>query len=273
MTDRPTIRLRRRRREGILSPMTGPTIGKTETALLNRLASRKALFFVLLDPDSGTPESVVEAGLLAARHGADALLLGGSFIGNPHFPRIAAELKQNAGVPVILFPGGASQVVPGADAILFTTLLSGRNPQYLVDEQVRGGLLVKGLGMEAIPTAYLLVESGAMTAVEYISNTKPLPSDKPGITAAHAVAAELLGLRWVYLEAGSGARNPVPAPTVAAVRKATGLTVIVGGGLRRPEDARERVLAGAHAIVVGNLFEKDRDPKLFEEFAKAVHGE
>lgn len=253
--------------------MTGLTLGKTETALVDRLASRKALFFVLLDPDSGSPESVVEAGLLAARHGADALLLGGSFIGNPHFPRIAAELKKDAGIPVILFPGGAAQVVPGPDAILFTTLLSGRNPQYLVDEQVRGGLLVKGLGMEAIPTAYLLVESGRMTAVEYISNTKPLPADKPAIAAAHAVAAELLGLRWVYLEAGSGAQNPVPVEMVGAVRKTTGLKVIVGGGLRKPEDAAVRVAAGAHAIVVGNLFEQNRDAQLFEAFAKAVHGE
>jgi phosphoglycerol geranylgeranyltransferase len=255
-------------------------IGKIEQGLTDRLQTRKALFFVLLDPDSGTPESIVEAGLLAAQHGADALLLGGSFVGNPHFPRIAAELKkgtgqlapaQAGGIPVILFPGGASQVIPGPDAILFTTLLSGRNPQYLVDEQVKGGLLVKALGIEAIPTAYLLVESGRMTAVEYISNTKPLPADKPGIAAAHAVAAELLGLRWAYLEAGSGAERPVPVPLVAAVRKSTGLKLIVGGGIRRPEDARDRVLAGADAIVVGNLFENDRNPALFREFAAAVH--
>jgi phosphoglycerol geranylgeranyltransferase len=247
-------------------------IGKTETALLEALKTRKALFFVLLDPDSGAPETIVANGLLAARHGADALLLGGSFVGNPHFPRIATELKKGTSIPVILFPGGASQVIPGPDAILFTTLLSGRNPQYLIDEQVKGGLLVKGLGMEAIPTAYLLVESGRMTAVEYISNTKPLPSDKPGIAAAHAVAAELLGLRWAYLEAGSGAERPVPVPIVGAVRKSTGLKLIVGGGLRNPQDARERVLAGADAIVVGNLFEKDQNPALFEEFATAVHG-
>ncbi len=245
--------------------------GKIETALVDALKTRKALFFVLLDPDAGAPESVVECGLLAAQHGADALLLGGSFVGNPHFPRIASELKKGTDLPIILFPGGASQVIPGPDAILFTTLLSGRNPQYLVDEQVRGGLLVKGLGMEAIPTAYLLVESGRMTAVEYISNTKPLPSDKPGIAAAHAVAAELLGLRWVYLEAGSGAERPVPVEMVAAVRKSTGLKLIVGGGLRNPQDVRDRVLAGADAIVVGNLFEKDRNSALFEEFAKAAH--
>jgi putative glycerol-1-phosphate prenyltransferase/phosphoglycerol geranylgeranyltransferase len=193
-------------------------------------------------------------------------------VGNPYFTKIATDIKKETDVPVILFPGGASQVIPGPDAILFTTLLSGRNPQYLVDEQVKGALLVKGLGMEAIPTAYLLVESGRMTAVEYISNTKPLPSDKPGIAAAHAVAAELLGLRWVYLEAGSGAQNPVPPDMVKGVRKATGLKLIVGGGIRDPEQARERVAAGADAIVIGNLFEKDKDPALFTRFADAVHG-
>ena len=251
--------------------MTAITVGKTETALAERLKTRKALFFVLLDPDSGSVESVVEAGLLAARHGADALLLGGSFVGNPYFTKIATDIKKETDIPVILFPGGASQVIPGPDAILFTTLLSGRNPQYLVDEQVKGALLVKGLGMEAIPTAYLLVESGRMTAVEYISNTKPLPSDKPGIAAAHAVAAELLGLRWIYLEAGSGAQNPVPPEMVKTVRKVTPLKLIVGGGIRTPDQARERVAAGADAIVIGNLFEKEKDPALFTEFANAVH--
>jgi phosphoglycerol geranylgeranyltransferase len=251
--------------------MTAITIGKTETALTEALKTRKALFFVLLDPDSGSPESVVEAGVLAAKHGADALLLGGSFVGNPYFSKIATEIKKQTSIPLILFPGGSSQVIPGPDAILFTTLLSGRNPQYLIEEQVKGALMVKGLGMEAIPTAYLLVESGRMTAVEFISNTKPLPSDKPGIAAAHAVAAELLGLRWAYLEAGSGAQNPVPPEMVKTVRKATNLKLIVGGGIRRPEQARERVLAGADAIVIGNLFEKEKDPVLFTEFAAAVH--
>lgn len=246
-------------------------IGKIETALIEELKSRKALFFVLLDPDSGTTEQVVESGLLAAKHGADALLLGGSFVGNANFTKISAGLKKETTLPVILFPGGCSHVVPGPDAILFTTLLSGRNPQYLVDEQVKGAVLVKGLGMEALPTAYLLVESGRTTAVEFISNTRPLPADKPSIAAAHAMAAELLGLRWVYLEAGSGALNPVPADMVRMVRKATPLKVIVGGGIRTPQEARERVLAGADAIVIGNLFEKEKDPARFREFADAVH--
>ena len=246
-------------------------IGKIETNLIEGLKTRKALFFVLLDPDSGSTEHVVECGLKAAKHGADALLLGGSFVGNANFTKISAELKKETSLPIILFPGGCSHVVPGPDAILFTTLLSGRNPQYLIDEQVKGAVLVKGFGIEALPTAYLLVESGKTTAVEFISNTRPLPSDKPGIAAAHAMAAELLGLRWVYLEAGSGAQNPVPTQMVQVVRASTPLKLIVGGGIRTPKEARERVLAGADAIVIGNLFEKEKDPALFIEFASAVH--
>lgn len=245
--------------------------GPVETKLNEALDRVKTLFFVLLDPDSGPAESVIESGLKAARHGADAILLGGSFVGNPAFTQIALALKKETRAPVILFPGGCSHISPGLDAILFTTLISGRNPQFLIDEQVRGGVLVRALRMEALPTAYMLIESGRTTAVEYISNTRPIPADKPAIAAAHAIAAELMGQRWVYLEAGSGAQNAVPVPVVAAVRASVGLRVIVGGGIRTPEQARERVEAGAHAIVVGNLFEKSRDEGLFRDFVQAVH--
>ena len=245
--------------------------GPVEKRLLESLGRGKSLFFVLLDPDSGPAETVIESGLKAVRHGADAILLGGSFMGNPAFTPIAQALKRETQVPVILFPGGCSHISPGLDAILFTSLISGRNPQFLIDEQVRGAVLVRGLRMEAIPTAYMLIESGRTTAVEYISNTRPIPSDKPAIAAAHAMAAELMGQRWVYLEAGSGALNAVPPTVVAAVRAAVDLKVIVGGGIRTPEQARERVKAGAHAIVVGNLFEKHKDEALFKELVAAVH--
>ncbi len=245
-------------------------IGKVETQLLEGLKQKRALFFNLLDPDSTTPERIVAAGKLAAENGADALLLGGSFIGNPNFAGIAKELKAT-GKPIILFPGGSGHVTPGPDAILFTSLVSGRNPQYLIDEQVKGAIMVKKYGLEAIPTAYLLVESGKTTAVEWISNTRPLPADKPAIAAAHVLAAEMLGMRWAYLEAGSGAQNPVPLELIAASRALTTATLIVGGGIRTPEQAAERVAAGAQAIVIGNHFEKNADPALVQAFAKAIH--
>jgi len=246
--------------------------GPIENRLAQSLEKVRSLFFVLLDPDSDSADGIIESGLRAAKHGADALLLGGSFVGNPNFMRIAQGIKKETPVPVILFPGGCSHVTPGPDAILFTTLISGRNPQYLIDEQVKGAVLVRGLKMEAIPTAYLLIESGRTTAVEYISNTRPIPSDKPAIAAAHAMAAELMGQRWVYLEAGSGALNAVPAKMVQAVRASVQMKVIVGGGIRTPEQARERAEAGAHAIVVGNHFESNQDAGLIKAFVQAVHG-
>ncbi len=247
-------------------------LGPIEITLNEKLKTQRALFIVLLDPDSTSAEQIIKSGLVAVEQGADALFLGGSFIGNPNFQQISKGLKEKTSVPIILFPGGCSHVTPGPDAILFTTLISGRNPQYLIDEQVKGAVLVKGLGMEAIPTAYLLIESGKTTAVEYISNTRPIPSDKPAIAAAHAMAAELMGQRWLYLEAGSGAMNAVPCPMIQMTRHATSLNVIVGGGIKTPDQARERVEAGAHAIVIGNLFETSKDPALFKDFANAIHG-
>ncbi len=246
--------------------------GPIENRLVQNLEKVRSLFFTLLDPDSGSAAEIIECGLKSARAGVDAILLGGSFIGNPAFTPIAQALKKETNIPVVLFPGGCSHISPGLDAILFTSLISGRNPQFLIDEQVRGAVLVRGLKMEAIPTAYMLIESGRTTAVEYISNTRPIPSDKPAIAAAHAMAAELMGQRWVYLEAGSGAMNAVPPKVVAAVRASVDLKVIVGGGIRTPEQARERVEAGAHAIVVGNLFESSKDEGLVKDFVQAAHG-
>jgi len=240
--------------------------GPIENRLVQSLEKVRSLFFVLLDPDSESAEGIIESGLRAAKHGADALLLGGSFVGNPNFMRIAQGIKKETQVPVILFPGGCSHVTPGPDAILFTTLISGRNPQYLIDEQVKGAVLVRGLKMEALPTAYLLIESGRTTAVEFISNTRPIPSDKP------AIAAALMGQRWVYLEAGSGALNAVPTKMVQIVRASVQMKVIVGGGIRTPEQAQERAEAGAHAIVVGNHFEANQDEGLIKAFVQAVHG-
>ena len=150
-------------------------IGKTESALNAAIEKRGALFAVLLDPDTSDDTALLKAGSMAAENGADLLLVGGSFMGNFKLPDQVAALKKEVSLPVVLFPGGASQVVPGFDAVLFITLVSGRNPNYLIDEQVRGGVLIRSLGMEAIPTAYELINSGKSTAVEYISNTSPIP--------------------------------------------------------------------------------------------------
>ena len=162
-------------------------------------------------------------------------------------------------------------MVPGFDAMLFMTLVSGRNPNYLIDEQVRGGVLVRSLQMEAIPTAYQLINSGKSTAVEYISATFPVPADKPKLSMVHSIAAELMGMRYVYLEAGSGAEHPVPLEHILYTRKSTELKIIVGGGIRTPKAAAERVTAGAQIIVTGTIWESEKDPSLLREFASAIH--
>jgi len=230
-----------------------------------------ALFAVLLDPDSSESDVFLETGKMAFENGADLILVGGSLVGNANLPTKVAELKKIIDIPVILFPGGASQVVPGFDAMLFTSLVSGRNPQYLIEEQLKGGLIVKALGIEAFPTAYILINSGPATAVEYISNTRAIPANKPKLTMAHAIASELMGMRWAYLEAGSGADNPVPLEHIIMTRKATSLSIIAGGGITVPQDAKARVKAGANVIVTGTIWEKNMDANLMKEFAEAVH--
>ncbi|MDR3002030.1 MAG: geranylgeranylglyceryl/heptaprenylglyceryl phosphate synthase [Fibromonadaceae bacterium] len=243
---------------------------KTEEKLTAKIKEH-ALFAVLLDPDSSESDVFLETGKMAFEAGADLVLVGGSLIGNAGLPKKIAELKKLIDIPIILFPGGASQVVPGFDAMLFTSLVSGRNPQYLIEEQLRGGLMVKALGIEAFPTAYILINSGPATAVEFISNTKAIPANKPKLTMAHAVASELMGMRWVYLEAGSGAENPVPLEHITLTRKATNLNIIAGGGITSPQDAHARVKAGAGVVVTGTIWEKNPDINLMREFANAIH--
>jgi len=244
---------------------------KIEENLIAKIKEH-ALFAVLLDPDSSETDAFCEIGKAAFEAGADLLLVGGSLIGNANLPKKVAELKSLVKIPVVLFPGGASQVVPGFDAMLFTSLVSGRNPQYLIEEQLKGGLIVKSLGIEAFPTAYMLINSGPATAVEYISNTKPIPENKPKLTMAHAVAAELMGMRWTYLEAGSGAEKPIPLEHITLTRKATNLNIIAGGGIITTKDATARVQAGANVIVTGTIWEKNLDINLMKEFARSIHG-
>jgi putative glycerol-1-phosphate prenyltransferase/phosphoglycerol geranylgeranyltransferase len=246
-------------------------LGPIESQLLETIHLRKALFIVLLDPGAESSEDIIASGVSAARAGADCLLIGGSYINNPDFENVSRSLKQEASIPLILFPGAASQVTLGPDAILFTSLISGRNANYLIEEQVQGAPLVKSYQIEPIPTAYMLIESGKATAVEEVSQTKPIPANEPHTTVDHALAAEMMGQRWIYLEAGSGAERPVPVEMITETRKSSKLNLIVGGGIRTPESAAERVAAGAHGIVVGNLFEKKKDPTLFQAFSEAIH--
>lgn len=238
--------------------------------LLNlRLKGEKGLF-VLIDPDKGTPENLSFQAEHAQNAGVTAILVGGSILNKDDFDRAAQSMKEALTIPLIVFPGGASQVSAFADAILFLSLISGRNPQFLIGEHVAAAPVIKQLGIEAIPTAYMLIESGGITAIEFVSNTKPIPRDQSAISIAHALAGEMLGMKLIYLEAGSGAKQTVPREMISAVAENIGIPLIVGGGIRTPEQAREAAEAGADFIVVGNALEKTEDDGLLKDIAAAI---
>lgn len=204
--------------------------------------------------------------------GADGILVGSSFTLGDRLGQVVSALKRGCDLPVILFPGNAHHLTAEADALLFLTLLSGRNPLYLVEEQVRSAPLVKESGIEPIATGYLLVGADLSRTVHYVSGTTPIPPSRPEIAMAHALAAEYMGMKLVYLEAGSGAAGAVPPELIRSVREYITLPIIAGGGIREPGQAAAARGAGADIIVVGDALEKDRSGELARRFADAVHG-
>ncbi len=229
-------------------------LGRVEAELKRKKESGEKLFFLLSDPEKPLEPSLVKK---FAEHGADALLIGGSLNVTPyHIDEYIAKLR-NEGIrlPFILFPGGLNNIAGSADAILFMTLLNSLDPYWIIGAQVSAAPLIKMLGLEAIPTGYIIVGHGG--AAGHIGRALPVPYENTYVLGAYAAAAELLGLRALYLEAGSGAPRPVPVEGVASARRGgEELLLIVGGGIRDKETAREIVGAGADAIVVGTLAEK-----------------
>lgn len=238
--------------------------------LVKRAKHDGANHFVLLDPDKESPGVLADRACLCEDVGVDGLLVGGSYIRQGEFEKAAKAIYQAVNIPVILFPGESGQVNPYADAILFMSLISGRNPEFLIGQQVRGAPLVKKFGLETIPTGYILVESGSPTSVELASNTRPIPRGETDIAVAHALAAQYFGMQAVYLEAGSGAKSTVPDAMITKVAKETDLSVIVGGGIRTPTEARAKVRAGAEFIVTGTIFEGKTKAGLLKEILKAI---
>ena len=243
----------------------------TYKKLLEIRKDRGAGYLVLLDPDNYSLERVTEHANQMADCGVDAILVGGSLLFNSHFDEFVKAVRQGTNLPVIIFPGSSRQISPYADAILFLSLISGRNSNYLIGEQVVAAPIIRALKLEPISTGYVLIESGNTTTVEYLSGTRPIPRHKAEIAVAHALAAEYLGMKMLYFEAGSGAEFSVPSEMIKAVSEQIQLPMIVGGGIRTPEQAHKKAESGASFIVTGNILERKRDPELLRAFADAVH--
>lgn len=240
--------------------------------LLEKITTDRALYLILLDPDRFHVADLEEFANRCAEAGVDGFLVGGSLMVSGDFDFAIKKLKNLTHLPVIIFPGGLSQISPYADAILFLSIISGRNPEHLIGKHVLAAPTIKKYGLEAISTGYMLVESGRRTTAEYMSGSMPIPRHKPEIAVATALAAEFLGMKFVYLEGGSGADQPVPSEMVYAVSKNLNIPVIVGGGIRTPETAAIMVESGAKVVVTGNHFEDKKNWGLLKDFADAVKG-
>lgn len=226
-------------------------------------------FVVLFDPDKLRLGNLSQAVELAAACGVDYFFIGGSLVVNNMLDEVLTEIRRHCSIPLVLFPGNSFQLSYRADALLFLSLISGRNPELLIGQHVIAAPFLKMSPLEIISTGYMLVDGGVPTSVQYMSNTYPIPAHKTDIAVCTALAGEMLGLKLLYLEAGSGAKTPVSTEMIEAVSSAVNVPLIVGGGVRTPEKVAESLRAGADLVVVGNALEKD--PGLIREMAAAAH--
>ena len=223
---------------------------------------------VLFDPDKLRLKRLEQTLDLAVDCGVDYFFIGGSLVVNNMLDSLLAQIRQRCPIPLVLFPGNSFQLSYRADAILFLSLISGRNPELLIGQHVISAPFLKMSPLEIISTGYILVDSGVMTAVQYMSNTYPIPAHKDDIAVCTALAGELLGLKTMYLDAGSGAKTPVSESMIESVSGAVSVPLIVGGGIRTPEKIAANFRAGADMVVVGTAFEND--PALIREMAGAA---
>lgn len=242
-------------------------------AIYNKLTTRKSegkkSFVVLIDPDKTSTKNAdvllshCEEGLV------DFIFVGGSLVVTDHLDDLVQHIKKESSIPVILFPGSPSQITRFADALLYLSLISGRNPELLIGQHVISAPTVKKSGLEVISTGYMVVDGGAPTTVSYISNANPIPSDKNEIAICTAMAGEMLGMKLIYMDAGSGAKTPITETMINAVASHINIPLIIGGGIKDPEKAYRNCQAGADIIVVGNAIEKDAF--LIKEISAAIH--
>lgn len=223
---------------------------------------------LLIDPDITDHAQLSHLLEIAKLSEVDYLFYGGSLITKDRFEPGLKLIREQSNLSVILFPGNAFQVSNHADAILYLSLISGRNPEFLIGQQVQAAHAIENSGLEIMPTGYLLIEGGRLTTAHYMSNTLPIPANKPEVAVSTALAGKQLGLQMIYLDAGSGAKYPISANMISAVNQKVNLPLIVGGGLRTTADVRNALTAGADVVVVGTAAEKN--PESFMELADEV---
>ncbi len=219
--------------------------------------NNKKIMVALLDPDSEDFDGLDKKITLIEKSDIDFILVGGSTTWNNNFERFTEKVKSLSSTPVIIFPGSAEQISSAADAILFLSLLSGRNPRYLIEEQIKAASILKNINLEVIPTGYILIDGGRRTTVELVSGTRPISQDNIGKIVDTAYAAQLLGMELVYLECGSGAKFSVKEEVIKQVKAAIDIPLIVGGGIKNREEIEKKFKAGADIVVVGNVLEND----------------
>ncbi len=225
--------------------------------LYTSLSEKKKQLAVLIDPDKYTSKSLIDISTVAGKAMVSYFLIGGSLLENDNLDNTIRVIKDNCDIPVIIFPGDVLQINGRADAILLLSLISGRNPELLIGKHVVAAPYLKKSGLEILPTGYMLIESGRPTTASYMSNSFPIPNNKDGIAVSTALAGEMLGLKLIYMDGGSGALTPIPLSMIEKVKSEISVPLIIGGGIRTPKEAGERFKAGADIIVVGNAIENE----------------
>jgi phosphoglycerol geranylgeranyltransferase len=238
-------------------------------SLLNQKLKGQKSFAVLIDPDKVTVEKIEELTNMAIEASVDYLLVGGSLVISNRLDEVVQQIKKNCDIPVILFPGSPSQITPFADALLYLSLISGRNSELLIGQHVISAPFVRQSGLEIMSTGYMVIDGGAPTTVSYISNATPIPADKNEIAMCTAMAGEMLGMKLIYMDAGSGAKRAVAESMIEQVAKVIEVPLVVGGGITSPEKAYRNCKAGADVIVIGNAIEKDSS--LIKDMSAAIH--
>ena len=239
-------------------------------SLTEKKLQGKKSFAVLIDPDKVNDDNLGQLVELAIASHVDYFFVGGSLVVSNYLDECVQLIKKSCSIPVVLFPGSPSQISKYADSLLYLSLISGRNPELLIGQHVVSAPIVKQSGLEIMPTGYMVIDGGAPTTVSYISNAAPLPSDKNEIAMCTAMAGEMLGMKLIYMDAGSGAQKPISESMIKKVSQCIDVPLIIGGGITTPEKAYLNCKAGADVIVVGNAIEKDSS--LIKEMAYAVHG-